>query len=617
MAADRYVLLGLAGVRAAWFGDVARWATSATLPVDFVKVVSLEEARARLRSGRPFSALVVDSGLAALDRDLVELATGHGCAVIAADDGRAARPWRELGVHAVLPTGFGPEQLLDALRAVSRPMARGDELGLPTQPEVEAASGAWRGRVVAVTGAGGVGRSTLAMALASGLAADPRDRGLVVLADLALHAHQALLHDVGDVVPGLLELVEAHRGAELPPDQVRALCFTLAHGGYDLLLGLRRHRDWTALRPRACDAALASLSRTFRHVVADVDADVEGDAQCGSADVEDRNTLARHTLRRADLVLAVGLPGIAGVHSHLRVMRDLLELGVDPGRVVPVVNRAPRIAAAAGRGRQRAHRAARRGGAGRGDGVDTGVRPRTAPPRRGAPATRLPRRLRWSSRSSAPCGACSSGPATSRPRGEAQPEPVRWRRARWAAGPTTVRGAGSNERASRAAVAAGRDRAAVQDRAKDIALDMAAPDGEASCAPSSTTRSPAGPTTTGGAAAPSTSPTPTSSPSGPTATSPATARSTPLLADDDVWEVMINAPDAIFVKRHRGPSGYHDEVFHDDDHVVRTLTKILDDAVDRPPQARPHRGAAGRPARRRRPAPHRPRRHRPRRPRAW
>jgi pilus assembly protein CpaF len=51
-----------------------------------------------------------------------------------------------------------------------------------------------------------------------------------------------------------------------------------------------------------------------------------------------------------------------------------------------------------------------------------------------------------------------------------------------------------------------------------------------------------------------------------------------LLADDDVWEVMINAPDAIFVKRHRGASGYHDEVFHDDDHVVRTLTKILDDA---------------------------------------
>lgn len=53
---------------------------------------------------------------------------------------------------------------------------------------------------------------------------------------------------------------------------------------------------------------------------------------------------------------------------------------------------------------------------------------------------------------------------------------------------------------------------------------------------------------------------------------------TPLLVDDDVWEIMVNAPDAIFVRRHRGPSGYHDEVFHDDAHVLRTLTKLLDDA---------------------------------------
>jgi pilus assembly protein CpaF len=52
----------------------------------------------------------------------------------------------------------------------------------------------------------------------------------------------------------------------------------------------------------------------------------------------------------------------------------------------------------------------------------------------------------------------------------------------------------------------------------------------------------------------------------------------PLLSDDDVWEIMINAPDAVFVKRHRGPTGYHNETFHDDDHVVRILTKILDDA---------------------------------------
>lgn len=53
---------------------------------------------------------------------------------------------------------------------------------------------------------------------------------------------------------------------------------------------------------------------------------------------------------------------------------------------------------------------------------------------------------------------------------------------------------------------------------------------------------------------------------------------TELLADPDVWEIEINSPSSIFVKRHRGTSGYHHETFHDDDHVVRTLTKLLDDS---------------------------------------
>jgi hypothetical protein len=350
MAADRYVVLGLARVRTPWFGAVAQWATTAALPLDFVKVVSLEEARARLRTGRPFSALLVDGGLAALDRDLVELASRYGCAVIAVDDGRSPRPWRDLGVHAVLPAEFQRHQLADALRAVARPIARGDGPVLPTEPQAEP-SGAWRGALVAVTGAGGVGRSTVALALAAGLAADPRDRGLVLLADLALHAQQALLHDAGDVVPGLPELVEAHRGGALGPAEVRSLCFAVPGRGYDLLLGLRRHRDWTALRPRAFDAALHSLRRAYRTVVTDLDADVEGEAQCGSTDVEDRNLLARHTFGDADLVLVVGLPGLAGVDSQLRVLRDLLDLGVAGERIVPVVNRAsrnPRLRAEAG-----------------------------------------------------------------------------------------------------------------------------------------------------------------------------------------------------------------------------------------------------------------------------
>ncbi|RZV43012.1 MAG: hypothetical protein EX269_13965, partial [Acidimicrobiales bacterium] len=49
-----------------------------------------------------------------------------------------------------------------------------------------------------------------------------------------------------------------------------------------------------------------------------------------------------------------------------------------------------------------------------------------------------------------------------------------------------------------------------------------------------------------------------------------------LLDDDDVWEIMVNAPDSLFVKRHSGLSGYHNESFHDDAHVHRIITRILD-----------------------------------------
>jgi len=53
---------------------------------------------------------------------------------------------------------------------------------------------------------------------------------------------------------------------------------------------------------------------------------------------------------------------------------------------------------------------------------------------------------------------------------------------------------------------------------------------------------------------------------------------TELLVDPDVWEIEINSPLDIFVKRHSGANGYHHETFHDDDHVLRTLTKLLDDS---------------------------------------
>jgi glycerophosphoryl diester phosphodiesterase len=60
-----------------------------------------------------------------------------------------------------------------------------------------------------------------------------------------------MLHDVRDVLVGVQELVDSHRSASPEARHVRAHCLPVPERGYDLLLGLRRPRAWTALRPRA------------------------------------------------------------------------------------------------------------------------------------------------------------------------------------------------------------------------------------------------------------------------------------------------------------------------------------------------------------------------------
>ena len=343
MASERYVLLGLARARAPWFSDVARWATSGAVAVDFVKAVSLDEVRARLGSGRRFSALLLDGGVPSIDRDLVELVAQQGCALVIV--GGPQRDWLTGDVAATLPDEFDQRQLEAVLATHAVPVSRADDLPGLVRAMEDTAPG-FRARTVAVTGPGGTGRSVVAAALAQGFAADVAHADAVLLADLALHADQAMLHDVRDVIPGLLELVEGHRAGELSVAAVRNLTFEIVERHYRLLLGLRQHRDWTALRPRALRTALDALRRTFTLVVADIGDDLEDERLTGSADVEDRNLLARSTISMADVVVIVGTPGMKGAHSLLRVMRDVLGAGIDPARLVPVLNRAPRRPAA-------------------------------------------------------------------------------------------------------------------------------------------------------------------------------------------------------------------------------------------------------------------------------
>jgi hypothetical protein len=335
--AERYVVLGLAHVRAGWFSEVSRWSTSGVVPLEFVKCVSIDEVRSRLASGRAVSALLLDAQRTGVDRDLLDAARTAGAAAIVVGDGR--RDWVALGAAAQLPGTFGRAELLDALRA------HAPVIGAPgraAEPVASVVDGGWRARLVAVTGPGGTGTSTVAMALAQGLAADPRNLGLVCLADLALDADLAMFHDARDVVPGVQELVEAFRSGTPGPEAVRAMTFWIADRGYHLLLGLRNHRDWTAVPPRSFDAALDALRRTFRVVVADLDDDLEGQDRTGSIDIEERNLFARRTTACADLVVVTGEPSTKGVHALVRTLHRLVEHGIDPGRLLPVLNHAPR-----------------------------------------------------------------------------------------------------------------------------------------------------------------------------------------------------------------------------------------------------------------------------------
>ena len=334
---DRYVVLGLAPSRAGWFRAVAQWANAASLPVEFVKCLSGEELRVRLHSARQYSAALVDADVSALDRDLVDLAGRSDCPVLVVDRRTPRRDWAAIGVSVVLPDGFAAPELLAALRSFAVPVTTG-EASLENDLVPRSSVGGPRGSIIAVCGPGGTGVSTLSIALAQGL----HGAGPILLADLARRAQQALLHDAGDVIPGVQELTEAHRVGSLAPDEVVSLAFDVPERGYHLLLGLRRPQAWSTLRPRAFEAGLDSLSRAYRVVVCDTDADFEGERDGGSLDVEERNLMPRTVVSRAAVVVAVGLPGLKGLHSLVQVLNELSTFGVPAERLLPVVNRAPR-----------------------------------------------------------------------------------------------------------------------------------------------------------------------------------------------------------------------------------------------------------------------------------
>ncbi|HEX3541675.1 MAG TPA: hypothetical protein VHT75_14675 [Acidimicrobiales bacterium] len=288
---------------------------------EVVRCASQDEAMAALGAGRRYSALVAT----APRPPLVAAARGAGTPVLAPDLaiqlGGAGKAAGSTGTQVVVPVGRGDI---------------GPSLG-PAPAPVCASGGApgdAPGRLVAVCGTGGTGASVLAAALA----VSPLGSAGVLLADLARRADQAYLHGLGEAAGGLLDLVEQGRYRPVSPADVQR--HTVAIPGARLLPGLRRPHHWTAVSPTVFDAVLAALRLAFDQVVADVTADLEGEREGGSIDVEERNHMARHTTAAADVVVVVGGPGANGIRRLAGLVDELLDHGVDPARLLPVVNRA-------------------------------------------------------------------------------------------------------------------------------------------------------------------------------------------------------------------------------------------------------------------------------------
>lgn len=339
----RYVVVSAARPRSSWFVHVAQWANTGALPIDFVKCVSPDEVVMKAKGTRAFSAALLDGGMAGLDRDVFANLRENGVAVIVVNDPRVTRDWRALGAQAVLDTDLTKAELLDALVDHSDLVPDG-VLPIDELPEINAAMSPIRGTIVAVVGSGGTGSTTVAMALAEGFGRHFGTKGQTVLGDFCLRAELAMLHDTQHISPGLQELADAHRLATPKPEQVRDMCFDVAGRSYDLLIGLRRRRLWTTVRPAACTQALHGLADTYSAVVLDTDDDFEGEAETGSTDVEDRNFLARTAIAHADHVIAVGHASLKGLHGLCRVIAELREFGVSPSNIHPVLNFAPKSA---------------------------------------------------------------------------------------------------------------------------------------------------------------------------------------------------------------------------------------------------------------------------------
>jgi len=358
VSSPRYVLLGLASGEPAWLGAVDRLVRRRSPDDEFIRCTGPVDLATRLGTGRPFSAVLVDHRAVGLDRDLVRRAAAAGCPVIVV--GGADDPARLVSLGATDRMDDPPSaQELDAMLAAhATPIGRIDDLRLGLRTEDGPAG--WTGRMVAVTGPGGTGASTVARLLAAALADDPRMYSSVLLIDACLEADQAHMHGITDPQVDLQAAARAHRNGDPVDSELRALTFVPTGHRHRLLPGIRQRRDWPTIGGPSLEAALRNLRDHHLATIVDVDPYVDLAPTHQPVGPTTPGEPARIVFGMADLVLVVGSSGSSSSRPLARVRANLADSGLPVERLMelpltasPPVDRsgARRVGRSARRGR--------------------------------------------------------------------------------------------------------------------------------------------------------------------------------------------------------------------------------------------------------------------------
>jgi len=285
------------------------------------------ELLALLQADATISSVLLDARAIGVDRDLFHHLEALQVRALVRDSEPARTDWMALGAQGVVSV-IADEHVL---AAVLRQAIGAADRWRPLPPFVSRPGGC--GPLIVVAGPSCRSTARLAMKVAAG-AVRPNPALPVILTDLEVRGWLRDLHDAPGETVGIQDLVDLHRTRVATRDEVAQLAPLDHDCGYRILFGVRHPRDWLALGPRSVRSALASLRHHAGALVAVVGDDLDGEAETGSADLEDRNHLARSAVLTADLILVAPAHTNAAAHAQAILLEDLAHLRPDAVTVV-------------------------------------------------------------------------------------------------------------------------------------------------------------------------------------------------------------------------------------------------------------------------------------------